>query len=144
MMLWENGQMVEHHPREGYGFGIMRLSVGLAEYVAPLIRIELTDTMGALKDRGVFDQLKAGLHLPDDYIIRGVYLEALRRTWLLMVEAPGVPIPDEGELIPTLTPVYEQRYNFATERVRDGKPPYEVHLVRVDISPDPYRTLRVD
>lgn len=143
-MLCENGQMVERRPREGCGFGIIRLTFGLAKYVAPLISIELTDTMGALKERGVFDQLKAGLHLPDDYTIHGIYIEAMRRTWLMLVEAPGVPIPDEGELIPTLIPVYEHHYNFAAERARDGSPAYEVRLTRVDISSDPHRALRVD
>lgn len=139
--------MIDRQPREGYGFGIIRLSYKLAEVATfshVFALIEHTDVQGHLKEQGILDQIRQHLLLPDEYRLLGAYIEPPRLTWCLLIEAPGVPIPDEGEYLPVLTPVYEHRYNFAVEQVCDGKPTYEVYLVRVDISRDPTIALRVD
>jgi len=142
MMVHDNqGALVARYPREGYGFGAIRLTWKLASAVSALAELELinaTDTQGALRDRGTFDRFKQGLHLPDDYIIHGIYIEPLYRTWCVLVEAPGVPIPHEGEELPSLTPIYEIRFP-------DGDPAHrEVVLLRVDVATDPYMVLRAD
>jgi hypothetical protein len=129
--------MIDRMPREGYGYGIIRMSRQLTEHIAPLAQIELTNVQGELKDRGVFDQVKQALYLPADYTIMGIYIETYRLTWCILVEAMGVPIPEEGAVLPVLTPIYA--YTFDVENGTKS-----ARLMRIEVSTDPYHVLRVD
>lgn len=129
--------MIERMPREGYGCGIIRLSWQLADHIAPFLQIKVTDVQGHLEDQGVFEQVKQSLLLPENYTIHGVFLESMRRTWRVLVEAPGIPIPDEGMDLPVVTPIYQRTWDFE-------KGTYQARLERIDIATDPYHVLRVD
>jgi hypothetical protein len=135
--------MIKREPRAGYGYGIIRLSWQLAEHIAPFVQIKAADTQGCLEDQGILAQIKQSLLLPDDYTIHGVYFEPMRRTWCILVEAPGIPIPSEGEILPVLTPIYQHCYDFEKWQGDGDKPPDSVTLLRVDIAPDPFIVLRV-
>lgn len=130
--------MIDRMPREGYGYGIIRMSRQLTEHIAPLAWIGMTNVQGELHERGVFDQVRQGLHLPDDYTIMGIYVEPYRFTWCILVEAPGVPIPEEGAVLPVLKPIYQVRYPDGTPESR------ETVLLRVEVATDPYHVLRID
>lgn len=129
--------MIDRLPRAGYGYGIIRMSRTLTRNIAPLAQVKLTDTQGYLKDAGVFEQVKQNLHLPDDYSILGIYIEPCRFTWCVLLEAPDVPIPEEGAMLPVLIPVYSQTYDYEKRLV-------DIRFERVEISVDPYLALRVD
>ncbi len=96
-------------PREGYGYGVIRLHQRLAEQLAPILRIEITDTQGHLQEQGIFDDLRQILLLPDDYTVQGVFFAPLYREWHLYVEAPGVPDVENGAMLPELTLWYERQ-----------------------------------
>lgn len=135
--------MITREPRAGYGYGTIRLSWQFAEQITPFAQIKATDTQGYLEDQGIFAQIKQRLLLPESYTIHGVYFEPMRRTWCILVEAPGIPIPSEGEMLPVLTPIYQHCYNFEKWQGDGDKPPDSVTLLRVDIASDPFMVLKV-
>lgn len=127
--------MIEQPPRQGYGYGIIRMSWQLTEHLAPLAQISQADVQGHLHDTGVFNQLKSCLLLPDDTVLRGVFFEPPRRTWCVLVEAKDIPIA--GEMLPVLKPVYQLDWDAVSET-------YQRSLVRIDVSDDHDLALRVD
>lgn len=125
--------MLDRMPRAGYGYGVLRISFRLASHIASLLQIRSTDVQGQLQDNCAFDQVKQGLLLPEDYAIMGVFLEPYRYTWCIVVEAPGIPIPEEGALLPVIMPTYQID---ARTGVRS--------LLKIDIAEDYNHVLRVD
>lgn len=130
--------MIDRKPREGYGYGVIQLSRHLTEYIAPLAQLNATDLQGELMNRGVFDSLKKGLYLPDDYTIIAVFVKPYQFIWTVLVEAPGIPIPDEGEMLPLVTPVYQQERDELTGKYN------KMSLVRMDILENDSCVLRID
>lgn len=133
--------MIDRMPREGYGFGIIRLTTKLAVISTELYvfnLIEASDVQGRLRDMGILDKIKQSLRLPDDYAVIAVYIEPPRMTWCVLIEAPGVPIPDEGEDLPVLMPRYHRDVDGQTGEYGP------IILDRVDISPDPRFAMRAD
>lgn len=129
--------MIDRLPREGHGYGIIRMSFELTAHIAPLAQINLTDVQGELHAQGVFEQVKQGIYLPDDYTIMGIYIEPYRFAWVIVVEAPGIPSVAEGEVLPVLIPIY--RHTWATlTNTRQSR------LERIELAPDPMHVLRVD
>jgi len=134
--------MITKEPRKSYGFGIIRMSWQLTQHLAPFISLKEVNVQGELTQRhieeqGIFEQMKQTLFLPDDYGIHGIFFEVPRMTWCVLVEAPGVPAPNEGEELPVLTHVYEHIYDFE-------KNTYQGRLKRIDVASDPHMALRVD
>lgn len=129
--------MIDRKPREGYGYGVIQISRQLTEHLVPFAQIKMTDIQGQLHESGVLEQLRQGLLLPDDYTILGVFLKPYQYIWILLIEAPGIPTPDEGEDLPFVTPVYRQERDESTGTVHTS-------LVRVDITENASRVLRLD
>lgn len=127
--------MINRMPRKGYGYGIIRVSHTLTRDIVPLSQIKRTDVQGELQERGTFEQVKQALLLPDDYTIMGIYMEAMRFTWCILVEAPDIPHPELGCELPVLTPIYQQDWNEQSEK-------YQSSLLRVDISNNDHNIVR--
>lgn len=129
-------------PREGYGYGLIRMTWQLTHYLVPLLERGETNTHGELTQRymqenKIFEHVKYLLHLPDDCMIHGIFMEPPRLTWCIVVEVAGIPQVDEGEMLPVLLPIYVQNFDPA-----DGT--HVERFVRFEISDDYQRAMRVD
>jgi hypothetical protein len=94
--------------RDGYGYGIILLSVGLANELMPGAKISDTTTMGELATQGVLAQVHRNLLLPERYTVLGIFLQYYRGLWSVMVEAPIEECPrvDPGAYLPNIAPIY--------------------------------------
>lgn len=119
------------YPREGYGYGFIRMDIRLMNTILPDANISETTTQGELLTQGVLERCKQALCLPDDYEVMGIYFRYYLFAWDIVVEAPGLPMPPLGEEIRTVVPVY---------RVENG----ERKLVRIETAHPHYQVLRVD
>lgn len=71
------------------------------------ISIEGCTIQGEFADKGVFTELHKRLLLPDNYTIRGIFLQWYMRTWDVVVESPDLPPVEQGCEAPAITPIYE-------------------------------------
>lgn len=94
--------------REGYGYGIILISVGLANELMPDAKISDTTTMGELATQGVLEQIHRNLLLPERYTVLGVFLQYYRCLWSVMVEAPIAECPrvQPGAYLSNIAPIY--------------------------------------
>lgn len=94
--------------RDGYGYGIIQISVGLANELMPDATIDDTTTMGELRNQGVLAQIHHNLLLPERYTVLGIFLQYYRGLWSVLVEAPIEECPrvDTGAYLPNIAPVY--------------------------------------
>lgn len=135
--------MYPEKPREGYGYGIIRVTNGLALHLSPFVSVKGTNGYGEMtqqymEEYGVFDDIRSQLKLPPMYTILALYTEPHRFTWCILIEGPDIPVPDEGELLPVLRPVYAHSYDM-------GKDLHHTTVfVRMDISEDLHLALRAD
>lgn len=118
-------------PREGYGYGFIRMDILLMSQLIPHVDIDETTAQGELRKQGVLEQCKQALLLPSDYEVMGIYFRYYLFAWDILVEAPGLPIPPLGEEIRFIAPFY---------RVEGGRR----ELVRIEIARNHYEVLRVD
>lgn len=123
--------MIHRYPREGYGYGFIRMDISLMSQLIPHVDIDETTTQGELRTQGVLDQCKQALLLPADYEILGIYFRYYLFAWDILVEAPGLPLPPLGEEIRSVAPIY-----------RDAGGRRE--LVRIEVARNHYDVLRVD
>lgn len=118
-------------PREGYGYGFIRVDISLISQLMPHVDIDDTTTQGELRTQGALDQCKQALLLPADYEVLGIYFRYYLFAWDILVEAPGLPMPPRDEEIRSVAPIY---------RVEGGRR----ELVRIEIARKHYDVLRVD
>ncbi len=86
--------------------GIICISESLMQLLG--ISIGLADVQGRLRDSGIFDTVKKALLLPESYHIHGIFYNAFRRVWELVVEGPNLPIVYEAETLPVVMPIYSR------------------------------------
>lgn len=135
--------MIAFEPREGCGYGIIRMSDKLVHHLSSFVTIYETNLRGGVTQRyldetGLLEEIRHALKLPDEYRVHGLYMEPPRLTWCLLVEGPAIPHPDEGCELPVLVPVYAHSYDLGKDIH------YESHFVRMNISEDHHLALRVD
>jgi hypothetical protein len=68
---------------------------------------------GSMEVKELFELFQAFLHLPEGYVIIGVFFEMAFYQWEIIVESDAIPMPEPGVMIPVLYPMYQ--------RTEDGK-----------------------
>ncbi len=79
------------------------------------IPVDAADTQGYLRDTGVFNRIKEALLLPPSYTVLNLFTGPLRRTWLIGVESPDLPVVTEYEEAPRITPTYIRKDDGTVE-----------------------------
>jgi hypothetical protein len=94
--------------REGYGYGVILISMCLANELMPEAQLDDTTTMGELRNQGVLEQIHRNLLLPERYSVLGVFLQHYRGLWSVLVEAPIEECPrrEPGAYLPNIAPIY--------------------------------------
>jgi hypothetical protein len=122
--------------RDGYGYGVILISAGLATELMPDASIDDTTTMGELRNQGVLEQVHRNLLLPERYTVIGVFLQYFRALWGILVETPIAECPrvQPGAYLPNIAPIYR----MTASGIR--------YLVRLDIETEQpeKRVLRID
>ncbi len=60
-----------------------------------------------LEIRELVDLFQAHIDLLPEYTITGVFFDVSRRAWCLLVESETLPLPEFGEMMPLLLPVWQ-------------------------------------
>lgn len=115
-------------PEQEIRLGIMSISHVALQSISPAITIDACSLQRELRDQGVFARLHRFLMLPPSYTIKALFYARGGdwREWEIWIESPDFPVTETawaGDL-PEICPIYCQVKG-------------EVHLVRVDIRPQP-------
>ncbi len=93
-------------PTQAKGYG--RIYVGM--HNAPEgIKIPVSGRVAwdMMEIRELVDLFQAHIDLLPEYTITGVFFDVSRRAWCLLVESEKIPMPEFGEMIPLLLPVWQ-------------------------------------
>lgn len=93
-------------PYQSNRLGVLRIDAAMLHEMQPAITIDALDTLGQLRDRGVFDALHKQFFLPGSYEIRAVFCESFARQWAIVIESPDFPEVDQASVPPDIEPHY--------------------------------------
>ncbi|MFL5623971.1 MAG: hypothetical protein ACJ788_00055 [Ktedonobacteraceae bacterium] len=118
------GDGEQKEPREEPHYAVIKVARRFLDHLD--LKIERCDTQGMLQDKGVFDQVRNGLQLPDGYEIKGIYIEYLRNTWCVGVYHPNIPIVPEFCDLPEIEMIYrpDGTLSYISVKVEYGLPRY--------------------